>query len=162
MTHASQSVARVQYSSRQALDVAVIRYCRGQSRYDLHARMRSALNSCYGPFAMAATQAPPQDIRRQAMRSIQQLTDQIREIQSRFLPEFDALAHPVPLPTVAPQRTGPPHPQMPSPQGTPTTSLIEQPQSFPEPGPVDPSLRDFLGDDAAIMAGLNPFIHDLT
>lgn len=162
MTHTSKSIARVQYSSRQALDVAVIRYCRGQSRYDLHTRMRSALNSCYGPFAMAATQAPPQEIRRQAMRSIQQLTDQIQDIQARFLPEFDALAHPVLLPTVAPQRTGPPFPQMPSPQGSPTASRIEQPPSSPEPGPVDPSLRDFLGDDAAIMAGLNPFIHDLT
>jgi hypothetical protein len=29
-------------------------------------------------------------------------------------------------------------------------------------GPVDESLREFLGEDAAIMAGLNPFINDLT
>jgi len=27
---------------------------------------------------------------------------------------------------------------------------------------VDQPLREFLGDDAAIMAGLNPFINDLT
>jgi hypothetical protein len=29
-------------------------------------------------------------------------------------------------------------------------------------GPVDESLREFLGEDAAIMARLNPFINDLT
>lgn len=159
MTDTSQPTARVQYSSRQALDVAVIHYCRGQSRYDLHTRMRSALNSCYGPFAMAATQAPPQDVRRQAMRSIQQLTDQIREIQARFLPELDAPAIPVPSPIGATQRTEPTLYPDPSPQGSTTQG---QPQPSAESVPGDPSLRDFLGDDAAIMAGLNPFIQDLT
>jgi len=159
MTYTSQPTARVQYSSRQALDVAVIHYCRGQSRYDLHTRMRSALNSCYGPFAMAATQAPPQDVRRQAMRSIQQLTDQIREIQARFLPELDAPVIPTLSPIGAPQRTEPRLYPAPAPQGSTTQG---QTQPGTEAGPVDPSLRDFLGDDAAIMAGLNPFIHDLT
>jgi len=35
-------------------------------------------------------------------------------------------------------------------------------KTLPDPGPVDQPLREFLGDDAAIMAGLNPFINDLT
>lgn len=71
MTQTSDTKARIQYSSRDELDVAVIGYCRGRSRHDLHARMRSALNGCYGPFAMAAVQAPQDKIRRQAVRSIQ-------------------------------------------------------------------------------------------
>ena len=68
MTQTSETKARIQYSSRDELDVAVIGYCRGKSRHDLHARMRSALNGCYGPFAMAAVQAPQDEIRRQAVR----------------------------------------------------------------------------------------------
>lgn len=34
--------------------------------------------------------------------------------------------------------------------------------TLPALGPMDELLRELLGDDAAIMAGLNPFINDLT
>ena len=161
MTQTSETKARIQYSSRDELDVAVIGYCRGKSRYDLHARMRSALNGCYGPFAMAAVQAPEDDIRRQAMRSIQQLTTQILEIKERFLPELEAFDDAITLPKTA-LPLGKPYPRhLPS----ANSSMASTPASIktvPDPGPVDQPLREFLGDDAAIMAELNPFINDLT
>jgi hypothetical protein len=162
MTQKPETKARIQYSSRDELDVAVIGYCRGKSRHDLHARMRSALNGCYGPYAMAAVQAPQDEIRRQAMRSIQQLTTQILEIKERFLPELEALDAPVAptqiaLPVVAP------HPShLPSANGSMAFTQTEPIKMVTDPGPVDQPLREFLGDDAAIMAGLNPFINDLT
>ena len=84
MTHAFRTKARIQYSSQDELDVAVIDYCRGRSRHDLHARTRSALNGFYGPFAMAAMDVPDDEVRRQAMRSIRQLTTQIAEIKEQF------------------------------------------------------------------------------
>lgn len=162
MTQTSEIKARIQYSSRDELDVAVIGYCRGKSRHDLHARMRSALNGCYGPFAMAAVQAPEDDIRRQAMRSIQQLTTQILEIKERFLPELEALDTLV-MPTTTALPVVRPHLQYSlsanSSMASTPTELIK---TLPDPGPVDQPLREFLGDDAAIMAGLNPFINDLT
>ncbi|MBE9136457.1 hypothetical protein IQ254_04455 [Nodosilinea sp. LEGE 07088] len=162
MTQTSETKARIQYSSRDELDVAVIGYCRGRSRHDLHARMRSALNGCYGPFAMAAVQASQDEIRRQAMRSIQQLTTQILEIKERFLPELDALDAPVLPTTIALPVVGPTPQHLPSAKD-PVASTTTVPITTPtDSGPVDQPLREFLGDDAAIMAGLNPFINDLT
>lgn len=162
MTQTSETKARIQYSSRDELDVAVIGYCRGKSRHDLHARMRSALNGCYGPFAMAAVQAPKDEIRRQAVRSIQQLTSQILEIKERFLPEleaFDDLITPpkIDLPLVKPYLR-----HLPSANGSMASTQPKPIKTVTDPGPVDQPLREFLGDDAAIMAGLNPFINDLT
>ncbi|MBE9135659.1 hypothetical protein IQ254_00295 [Nodosilinea sp. LEGE 07088] len=161
MTQTSETKARIQYSSRDELDVAVIGYCRGKSRHDLHARMRSALNGCYGPFAMAAVQAPKNEIRRQALRSIQQLTTQILEIRERFLPEWEAFDD-----SITPPQTALPLVR-PNPRHLPSanSSMASTPASVKtvtDPGPVDQPLREFLGDDAAIMAGLNPFINDLT
>jgi len=162
MTQMSETKARIQYSSRDELDVAVIGYCRGKSRHDLHARMRSALNGCYGPFAMAAVQAPKDEIRRQAMRSIQQLTTQILEIKERFLPEWEALDDSITLPKTA-LPLGKPNPRhLPSVNSSTASTPAAPIKTLPHPGPVDQPLREFLGDDAAIMAGLNPFINDLT
>ena len=156
MTQMSETKARIQYSSRDELDVAVIGYCRGRSRHDLHARMRSALNGCYGPYAMAAVQAPHDEIRRQAMRSIQQLTSQILEIKEQFLPELEALNAPV-----MPTRVAIPGGEL-SAKGSMASTPTEPVTTPTDSGPVDQPLREFLGDDAAIMAGLNPFINDLT
>ena len=161
MTQTSETKARIQYSSRDELDVAVIGYCRGRSRHDLHARMRSALNGCYGPFAMAAVQAPKNEIRRQAVRSIQQLTTQILEIKERFLPELAALDTSV-LPTMADLPVGPTPRHLRSANGSTAATPAAPIKTVTDPGPVDQPLREFLGDDAAIMAGLNPFINDLT
>jgi len=161
MTQTSEIKARIQYSSRDELDVAVIGYCRGKSRHDLHARMRSALNGCYGPFAMAAVQAPKDEIRRQAVRSIQQLTTQILEIKERFLPELEALDTSV-LPTITDLPVGPTPRHLPLANGSTASTPAAPIKALPDPGPVDQPLREFLGDDAAIMAGLNPFINDLT
>jgi hypothetical protein len=162
MTQTSETKARIQYSSRDELDVAVIGYCRGKSRHDLHARMRSALNGCYGPFAMAAVQAPQDEIRRQAVRSIQQLTTQILEIKERFLPELEAFDDSImPSKTALPQ-VKPSSRHLPSANSSMASTSAEPIKTLPAPGPVDQPLREFLGDDAAIMAGLNPFINDLT
>ena len=162
MTQTSETKARIQYSSRDELDVAVIGYCRGRSRHDLHARMRSALNGCYGPFAMAAVQAPKDEIRRQAMRSIQQLTSQILEIKDRFLPELETLDAPV-IPSRVVLPVVEPHLRHSQPtQGSMASTPAVPIKTVTDSGPVDQPLREFLGDDAAIMAGLNPFINDLT
>jgi hypothetical protein len=167
MTPAFRTKARIQYSSQDELDVAVIDYCRGRSRHDLHARTRSALNGFYSPFAMAAMAAPEDEIRRQAMRSIRQLTTQIAEIKEQFFPELrslDVLSGPHRLDSL-------PHPVDVKGHCTDPVSLkIVEPgktelfpdQARPDEGPADEQLRAFLGDDAAIMAGLNPFINDLT
>ena len=162
MTQTSETKARIQYSSRDELDVAVISYCRGKSRHDLHARMRSALNGCYGPFAMAAVQAPQDEIRRQAVRSVQQLTTQILEIKERFLPEVEAFDDSITLPKTDLLLVGPHLIHPPSANGSIASTPAEPNKTLPDPGPVDQPLREFLGDDAAIMAGLNPFINDLT
>lgn len=167
MTPAFRTKARIQYSSQDELDVAVIDYCRGRSRHDLHARTRLALNGFYGPFAMAAMAASEDEIRRQAMRSIRQLTTQIAEIKEQFFPELrspdvlsgphrlDSLSYPVNLKERCP--------------GSTSMRIVEpgktelfSDQALPADGPADEQLRAFLGDDAAIMAGLNPFINDLT
>ncbi|MBE9108185.1 hypothetical protein IQ273_01960 [Nodosilinea sp. LEGE 07298] len=162
MTQTSETKARIQYSSRDELDVAVIGYCRGRSRHDLHARMRSALNGCYGPFAMAAVQAPRDEIRRQAVRSIQQLTTQILEIKERFLPELEAFDDSIMPSKTALPLVKPSSRHLPSANSSMASTSAEPIKTLPDPGPVDQPLREFLGDDAAIMAGLNPFINDLT
>lgn len=162
MTQTPEKKARIQYPSRDELDVAVIGYCRGRSRHDLHARMRSALNGCYGPFAMAAVQAPRDEIRRQAVRSIQQLTTQILEIKERFLPELEAFDDSITLPKKALPLVGANPRHLPSANGSTVSTPSEPIKTLPDPGPVDQPLREFLGEDAAIMAGLNPFINDLT
>ncbi|MEM1308333.1 MAG: hypothetical protein AAGF98_02335 [Cyanobacteria bacterium P01_H01_bin.153] len=176
MAQAFRTKARIQYSSQDELDVAVIDYCRGRSRHDLHARTRSALNGFYGPFAMAAIEVPEDEVRRQAMRSIRQLTSQILEIQEQFLPEWlspdvvskspNSLSF-LPYPGQDIQVTAPAHAN-----GSDSLRKLESDKAeiFSNPatqvpsavGPVDEQLREFLGDDAAIMAGLNPFINDLT
>ncbi len=176
MTQAFRTKARIQYSSQDELDVAVIDYCRGRSRHDLHARTRSALNGFYGPFAMAAIEVPEDEVRRQAMRSIRQLTSQILEIQEQFLPELlppDIISNSptslssLPYPGQDIQVTAPAHAN-----GSDSLRKVDSDkaemfsnastQAPSAVGPVDEQLRDFLGDDAAIMAGLNPFINDLT
>lgn len=162
MTQMSETKARIQYSSRDELDVAVIGYCRGRSRHDLHARMRSALNGCYGPFAMAEVQAPKDEIRRQAMRSIQQLTTQILEIKERFLPELEAFDDLITPPKIDRPLVKPYLRHLPLANGSIASTLTASIKTVTDPGPVDQPLREFLGDDAAIMAGLNPFINDLT
>jgi hypothetical protein len=162
MTQTSETKARIQYSSRDELDVAMIGYCRGRSRHDLHARMRAALNGCYGPFAMAAVQAPQDEIRRQAVRSIQQLTTQILEIKEKFLPELEAFDDLITLPKTALPLVGPNPRHRPSANSSMASTPTEPIKTVTDPGPVDQPLREFLGDDAAIMAGLNPFINDLT
>ena len=162
MTQTSETKARIQYSSRDELDVAVIGYCRGKSRHDLHARMRSALNGCYGPFAMAAIQAPKDEVRRQAVRSIQQLTTQILEIKERFLPELAAFDDSITPPKTALPLVGANPRHLPSANSSMASTPAAPIETLPDPGPVDQPLREFLGDDAAIMAGLNPFINDLT
>jgi len=167
MTHAFRTKARIQYSSQDEFDVAVIDYCRGRSRHDLHARTRSALNGFYGPFAMAAMDVPDDEVRRQAMRSIRQLTTQIAEIKEQFFPELlppDVLSGP-------PRLDSWPYPAGPKEYSTDSVSLktvepgkteLFPDQALPADSPADEQLRVFLGDDAAIMAGLNPFINDLT
>jgi hypothetical protein len=167
MTQAFRTKARIQYSSQDELDVAVIDYCRGRSRHDLHARTRSALNGFYAPFAMAAMAASEDEIRRQAMRSIRQLTTQIAEIKEQFFPEsrspnvlsgphrLDSLPYSVDLKE---HSTGSTSMKIVEPG---KTELFPA-QALPADGPADEKLRAFLGDDAAIMAGLNPFINDLT
>ncbi|MGF1523252.1 MAG: hypothetical protein ACFBSF_13130 [Leptolyngbyaceae cyanobacterium] len=176
MAQAFRTKARIQYSSQDELDVAVIDYCRGRSRHDLHARTRSALNGFYGPFAMAAVEASAEEVRRQAMRSVRQLTSQILEIKEQFLPELLSLEvisnsptslSSLPYPGQDIQVTAPA-------QANDSDSLRkvdpDKAEIFSNPatqapsavGPVDEQLREFLGDDAAIMAGLNPFINDLT
>lgn len=167
MAPAFRTKARIQYSSQDELDVAVIDYCRGRSRHDLHAHTRSALNGFYGPFAMAAMDVPEDEVRRQAMRSIRQLTTQIAEIKEQFFPELlppdvlsgphrlDSLPYPVDL---TEHMTDPVSLKIVEPG---KTELFPD-QARPADGPADEKLRAFLGDDAAIMAGLNPFINDLT
>ena len=180
MTQAFRTKARIQYSSQDELDVAVIDYCRGRSRHDLHARTRSALNGFYTPFAVTAIEASEDEVWRQAMRSIRQLTAQILEIQELFLPELlssDVMFNgQTRLGTLS-------YPAGTNEQGIPVTSSIhanssasfrqvdpDKAEMFSNAatqapsavGPVDEQLREFLGDDAAIMAGLNPFINDLT
>ncbi|NER80261.1 MAG: hypothetical protein F6K42_11910 [Leptolyngbya sp. SIO1D8] len=184
MAQAFRTKARIQYSSQDELDVAVIDYCRGRSRHDLHARMRSALNGFYAPFAMESVEAPAEDIRRQALRSIRQLTTQILEIKEHFLPELLTLEvasngqlglGAMPATTVYSAN------MVSQEHGIAARSLVKDPASsrmteqsraepfsdapghpIPNTGPVDEPLREFLGEDAAIMAGLNPFINDLT
>ena len=167
MTSQRETKARIQYSSRDALDVAVIGYCRGQSRHDLHYRTRQALNGFYAPFAMVEVDASADEVRRQALRSIRQLTTQILEIQEQFLPELLGLEAGLGglsfgnggrggkerSDAIVVEKSGV---AIPAPKA-PTT--MEQAANS---GPVDPQLRAFLGEDAAIMAGLNPFINDLT
>ena len=176
MAPAFRTKARIQYSSQAELDVAVIDYCRGRSRHDLHARTRSALNGFYGPFAMESVEAPAEDIRRQAIRSIRQLTSQILEIKEQFLPEVLSLDVISNSPTSLSYLTYPGQGiQVAAPaQANGSDSLRkvdpDKAEIFSNPttqapsavGPVDEQLREFLGDDAAIMAGLNPFINDLT
>jgi len=162
MAQTQETKARIQYSSRDELDVAVIQYCRGHSRYDLHTRTRSALNGFYAPFAMEAIEVPIKAIRYQALCSIQVLTHQILKIKEQFLPELlnvetvlggsEVVHHPESaasgrLPNLGDQIEG---------------SVAPSADSETAKGPVDESLREFLGEDAAIMAGLNPFINDLT
>ena len=184
MTHQKETQARIQYSSWDELDVAVIRYCRGRSRHDLHARIRLALNGFYGPFAVEAIETSEAEVRRQAMRSIRQLTTQILEIKEQFLPELLHLeATPnrqvglgsLPATAACPailqgQRNGAVASSPVNASVSPkriksdrTEPIRDTPmQPVPDAGPVDEQLREFLGDDAAIMAGLNPFINDLT
>jgi hypothetical protein len=184
MTDQQETKARIQYSSRDELDVAVIRYCRGRSRHDLHDRTRSALNGFYGPFAMAAIAASNEAVRRQAMRSIRQLTTQILEIKEQFLPELlDLEAKTNGLPGLRSLTATTPYPEgehgqrngsvaQPKDQSSFVPKRLEShkaalPVSTPsqqvtDAGPMDEQLREFLGEDAAILAGLNPFINDLT
>jgi hypothetical protein len=65
MAQTQETKARIQYSSRDDW-IAVIQYCRGHSRYDLHTRTRSALNGFYAPFALDAAEVPVKAIRHQA------------------------------------------------------------------------------------------------
>jgi hypothetical protein len=162
MAQTQETKARIQYSSRDELDVAVIQYCRGHSRYDLHTRTRSALNGFYAPFALDAAGVPIKAIRHQALCSIQVLTHQIFKIKEQFLPEL------LNVETVMGSREAVHHSEAADLGGWPNAdSHIESTtppavNSETAEGPVDESLREFLGEDAAIMAGLNPFINDLT
>ena len=166
MTSQRETKARIQYSSRDALDVAVIGYCRGQSRHDLHYRTRQALNGFYAPFAMVAVDASADEVRRQALRSIRQLTTQILEIQEQFLPELlglEAVLGGLSLgnggrgkeqgDAISVEKSG---------VAIATSTAPKTMEQASDSRPVDPQLRAFLGEDAAIMAGLNPFINDLT
>ena len=150
MTHQPNTKARIQYSSRDELDIAVICYCRGRSRYDLHARTRLALNSFYGPFAMEEL-APKSDVvRQQALCSIRHLNNQIQSIQETFLSEWVARE---------------PFTQTQGPQ------LVEEHRDRQQdirlvPKPVvetspNRDLASFLGEEAALMAEINPFNNDL-
>ena len=157
---------KLQYSSQDEMDEAVIDYCRGQSRYEAHYRTRTALNGFYSPFALAATAASKEAIRRSALRSVRQLTAQILEIQEQFLPELweREIAHRVSSLNASTEsslvdlengnRTAVQSLQSPAPLPKPRVS--ENPAA-----PMDEQLRQFLGDDAAIMANLNPFANDL-
>ncbi|MEM8806047.1 MAG: hypothetical protein AAGF01_08480 [Cyanobacteria bacterium P01_G01_bin.38] len=176
MTSQRETKARIQYSSRDELDVAVIDYCRGQSRHDLHHRTRQALNGFYGPFAMAAVDASAGEVRRQALRSIRQLTAQILEIQEQFLPELLGLEAGLGGPSLGTARLvvgngsggvmskervdaiAPEKLEVEIATSTTPTAM----ERATDLGPVDTQLRAFLGEDAAIMARLNPFINDLT
>ncbi|MEL7493410.1 MAG: hypothetical protein AAGJ95_05550 [Cyanobacteria bacterium J06554_11] len=158
MTSQRETKARIQYSSRDALDVAVIGYCRGQSRHDLHYRTRQALNGFYGPFAISTSNASADEVRRQALRSIRQLTTQILEIQEQFLPELLGLD--AGLGGLSLGNGGQGGKERGGEIATSTTPTAMKHAT--DSGPVDSQLRSFLGEDAAIMAGLNPFINDLT
>ncbi|MEO0405934.1 MAG: hypothetical protein AAF289_01150 [Cyanobacteria bacterium P01_A01_bin.135] len=184
MTDSKAAKARIQYSSRDELDIAVITYCRGQSRHELHYRTRLALNGFYAPFAIAAAGAPEEDVRRQASRSIRQLQAQIWEIQEQFFPDSvgrdstaGGLAGSGALLGAEAYRgtgNGQSNGKITQRQDSDLASsgglrdegqgqlhpiAVQQPSN---PRPIDEPLREFLGDDAAIMAGLNPFINDLT
>jgi len=162
MAQTQETKARIQYSSRDELDVAVIQYCRGHSRYDLHTRTRSALNGFYAPFALEVAKVPVKAIRHQALCSIQVLTHQILKIKEQFLPEL------LNLETVLGGRGAIHHPEAAASGSRPNADSHIEGTTSPAvnsetaEGPFDESLRDFLGEDAAIMAGLNPFINDLT
>ena len=167
MTSQRETKARIQYSSRDALDVAVIGYCRGQSRHDLHYRTRQALNGFYGPFAMMAVDASADEVRRQALRSIRQLTTQILEIQEQFLPELLGLEAGLGGLSLGNGGRGGKargDATLAEKSGVAISASIAPTtmEKAAESRPVDPQLRAFLGKDAAIMAGLNPFINDLT
>jgi hypothetical protein len=180
MAQAFRMKARIQYSSQDELDVAVIDYCRGRSRHDLHARTRSALNGFYAPFAVTAIEASEDEVRRQAMRSIRQLTTQILEIQEQFLPELlsldvisngqaslSACSYPIGINRQGIQATAPAHANDSASFRKVEPDKAEMfsnssTQVHTARSPVDEQLQAFLGDDAAIMAGLNPFINDLT
>jgi|GEM_PF-1551456 len=161
---------KLQYSSQDEMDEAVIDYCRGQSRYEAHYRTRTALNGFYSPFALAAVAAPKEAIRRSALRSVRQLTAQILEIQEQFLPELweREIAHRVSSLNAS---TAGSLVDLESGKGNGNRTAVQSLQSptpAPKPrvsgnpaAPIDEQLRQFLGDDAAIMANLNPFANDL-
>ena len=121
----------------------------------------------YAPFAMVAVDASADEVRRQALRSIRQLTTQILEIQEQFLPELLGLEAGLgglslgnsgrgvkaQGDAIAVEKSGVAIAASKAP-------ITMEPTT--DSGPVDPQLRAFLGEDAAIMAGLNPFINDLT
>ena len=183
MVNPKATKARIQYSSRDELDMAVIAYCRGHSRHDLHYRTRLALNGFYAPFAIAFSEASNEEVRRQALRSIRQLTHQIWEIKAQFLPDasgLEAIANELTIPatlqaTTTDPESGDDHSYSAIDQQDNASSSFtrvnletkKQPPPTPvrevlETRPMDEPLREFLGEDAAIMAGLNPFINDLT
>ncbi len=152
MTHQPDTKARIQYSSRDELDIAVICYCRGRSRYDLHARTRLALNSFYGPFAMANCTNSAEILQRQALSSIRQLSNQIAVIQEQFLPERHS-SEPV-------AQAGNRRPPISYDDGQEKTGSNSNPNAVAGTLP-DLDLQAFLGEEAALMAGLNPFNDDL-
>ena len=177
MGNSKAAKARIQYSSRDELDMAVIAYCRGRSRHDLHHRTRLALNGFYGPFAIASTTASADDIQRQALRSIRQLTHQIWEIKAQFLLDglglnaleegrLDEELVALDLPEVLTKRGGrggAAHGQsVASARTEAEPRTISPARNRTDSAPMDAPLREFLGEDAAIMAGLNPFVNDLT
>jgi hypothetical protein len=162
MAQTQDTKARIQYSSRDELDVAVIQYCRGHSRYDLHTRTRSALNGFYAPFAMEAAEVPVQAIRHQALCSIQVLTHQILKIKEQFLPELLNLESALGGREAVHHQESAASGRLPNLGNQIEGSTVPSADSETAEGPVDESLREFLGEDAAIMAGLNPFINDLT
>jgi hypothetical protein len=161
MAQTQEPKARIQYSSRDELDIAVIQYCRGHSRYDLHSRTRSALNGFYAPFALDAAEVPVQAIRHQALCSIQVLTHQILKIKEQFLPELLNVETGLGGGGVVQHQEAADSGCWSKSDSQLGSSISPMADSTME-GPVDESLREFLGEDAAIMAGLNPFINDLT
>ena len=162
MAQTQETKARIQYSSRDELDVAVIQYCRGHSRYDLHSRTRSALNGFYAPFALEVAEVPVKAIRHQALCSIQVLTHQILKIKEQFLPELLNLETVLGGQHQAARNQESDSSCLPNFGNQVEDSVTPSADSETAEGPVDESLREFLGEDAAIMAGLNPFINDLT